>query len=60
MAFVTIDKPGGPLNIMMKEKTSLTKEEKIALEGWPKLGPDTKAQIRVKESKEFKVGSALY
>lgn len=48
------DKPGGPLNISMKEKKTLTKEEKIALEGWPKLGPDTRAQIRVKESKEFK------
>ncbi|CAG7834155.1 unnamed protein product [Allacma fusca] len=47
-------KPGGPLNISMKEKQSLSKEEKIALEGWPKLGPDTRAQIRVKESKEFK------
>ena len=25
------------------------------MEGWPKLGKDCRAEIRVKESKEFKV-----
>jgi len=36
-------------------KAEMTKAEIIALEGWPKLGPDNRAQIRIKESKEFKV-----
>ncbi|CAG7823722.1 unnamed protein product [Allacma fusca] len=48
------DKPGGPLNIAMKNKDTLSKDEIIALEGWPKLGPRGRTQIRIRESKEFK------
>ena len=33
----------------------LTEEQKIALLGRPRLGDVTKIQIRIKESKEFKV-----
>jgi hypothetical protein len=33
-----------------------TEEDKMALLGRPRLGDITRAQIRVKESKEFKVG----
>jgi hypothetical protein len=33
----------------------LTEEEKIALLGRPRLGDVTKIQIRIRESKEFKV-----
>jgi hypothetical protein len=43
------------LTLANKKKSELTKAEKIALEGWPKLGSDPRAQIRIKESKEFKV-----
>ena len=38
-----------------KDPESLTEEEKIALLGRPCLGSNTKIQIRIKESKEFKV-----
>ena len=31
-------------------------EEKVAMLGRPKLGETTRCQIRIKESKEFKVG----
>ncbi|CAG7822333.1 unnamed protein product [Allacma fusca] len=48
------DKPGGALSIATKKRDSLSKDEKIALEGWPKLGPDCRTQIRIRESKEFK------
>jgi len=37
-----------------KDPESLTEEEKIALLGRPCLGSNTKIQIRIKESKEFK------
>lgn len=37
-----------------KDPESLTEEEKIALLGRPCLGTNTKIQIRIKESKEFK------
>merc|ERR1719229_536245 len=37
-----------------KKPESLTEEEKIALLGRPCLGQNTKLQIRIKESKEFK------
>ena len=33
----------------------LSEEQKVALLGRPKLGENTRLQIRVKESKEFKV-----
>lgn len=39
-----------------KKPEDLTEEEKIALLGRPCLGQNTKLQIRIKESKEFKVG----
>lgn len=38
-----------------KKPEELTEEDKMALLGKPKLGEVTRAQIRVKESKEFKV-----
>ena len=38
-----------------KDPESLTEEEKIALLGRPRLGDVTKIQIRIRESKEFKV-----
>lgn len=37
----------------------LTEVEKVALLGRPRLGDVTKVQIRIKESKEFKVGLAM-
>ena len=43
-----------------KKPEELTEEEKIALLGRPRLGDVTKIQIRIKESKEFKVISTLY
>ena len=39
-----------------KDPETLTEEEKIALLGRPVLGDVTKIQIRIRESKEFKVG----
>ena len=38
-----------------KAPEDLTEEEKIALLGRPCLGNNTKLQIRIRESKEFKV-----
>ena len=38
-----------------KDPETLTEEEKIALLGRPVLGDVTKIQIRIRESKEFKV-----
>jgi solute carrier family 8 (sodium/calcium exchanger) len=38
-----------------KRKEDLTEEDQMALLGRPRLGDITRAQIRVKESKEFKV-----
>jgi len=38
-----------------KKPDELTEEDKMALLGKPKLGDVTRAQIRIKESKEFKV-----
>ena len=43
-----------------KKPEELTEEEKIALLGRPRLGDVTKIQIRIKESKEFKVISTLF
>nr|KAF7439036.1 hypothetical protein H0235_001427 [Vespula pensylvanica] len=38
----------------LKQPEERTEEEKMALLGKPKLGEVSKAQIRIKESKEFK------
>jgi hypothetical protein len=38
-----------------KDPETLTEDEKVALLGRPRLGDITKIQIRIKESKEFKV-----
>lgn len=43
-----------------KRREDLTEEEKLALLGRPRLGDITRAQIRVKESKEFKVRFKIY
>ncbi|KAK9711829.1 hypothetical protein QE152_g25237 [Popillia japonica] len=40
-----------------KEPDERTEEEKVALLGKPRLGDIVRAQIRIKESKEFKVSS---
>jgi len=53
------DDEGLPLALAAKNKKDLTDEEKIAMEGWPKLGNDCRAQLRVKESKEFKVSKYM-
>jgi len=42
-----------------KDPDTLTEEEKVALLGRPRLGDVTKIQIRIKESKEFKVTNFL-
>jgi len=46
--------PGGTLDFQDKNLNDLSEEEKIALLGKPKLGESTRAQVRIKESKEFK------
>lgn len=38
-----------------KRPEDRTKEEKVAILGRPRLGDLNRAQIRIKESKEFKV-----
>ena len=38
-----------------KDPETLTEEEKVAMLGRPRLGDITKIQIRIRESKEFKV-----
>lgn len=40
-------------------RPSLTEEQKVAMLGRPRLGETTRLQIRVKESKEFKVSPAV-
>ncbi len=40
-----------------KDPETLTEVEKIALLGRPRLGDITKVQIRIRESKEFKVSA---
>ncbi|XP_037069863.1 sodium/calcium exchanger 3-like isoform X1 [Pollicipes pollicipes] len=45
---------GATLDFQDKNLNDLSEEEKIALLGKPKLGDSTRAQIRIKESKEFK------
>ena len=40
-----------------KDPEELTEVEKIAMLGRPKLGDITKIEIRIKESKEFKVNT---
>lgn len=42
-----------------KRPEDRTEEDKMALLGRPRLGDITRAQVRVKESKEFKVGISL-
>jgi hypothetical protein len=45
--------------LLSKDKKQLNEDEKIAIEGLPKLGSDDRTQVRVKESKEFKVNGKL-
>lgn len=42
-------------NTSGRQPNSLSFDEKVALLGKPKLGEITRSQIRIKESKEFKV-----
>jgi len=44
----------GGFEFEAKPGDDMTEDEKIALLGKPKLGPATRAQIRVKENKEYK------
>jgi len=48
------DTAGPTLDLLDKDKSELSEEERIALLGNPKLGENWRAQIRIKESKEFK------
>ena len=57
--FVDLEIKGKAFALAKKDKKDLNRAEKIALEGWPKLGNDTRSQIRVKESKEFKVSQFI-
>ena len=41
--------------ITASPKSNLSFKEKVALQGKPRLGEIRKVQIRIKESKEFKV-----
>lgn len=43
-----------------KKPEDLTEEDKMALLGRPRCGESVKAQLRIKESKEFKVRSWFY
>ncbi|XP_021947335.1 sodium/calcium exchanger 3 isoform X1 [Folsomia candida] len=49
-----IEDEGAAMALLTKDRSQLDEDEKIAIEGLPKLGSDIRAQIRVKESKEFK------
>lgn len=42
-----------------KAPEDLTDKDKMALLGRPKMGDITRAQLRIKESKEFKVSSRI-
>lgn len=42
-----------------KSPEELTDKDKMALLGRPKMGDITRAQLRIKESKEFKVSSNI-
>lgn len=48
-----------PNNINHKHEEDLTTEEKVALEGKPRLGTIPRVQINIRESDEFKVGLKL-
>ncbi|KAF2355998.1 Sodium/calcium exchanger membrane region [Trinorchestia longiramus] len=54
--YVDIGEPQslGGFGFEPKENDEMTEDEKIALLGKPKLGNNTRAQIRVKENKEYK------
>jgi solute carrier family 8 (sodium/calcium exchanger) len=43
-----------------KQPEKRTEEEKVALLGKPKAGDVMRAQLRIKESKEFKVRDPLF
>lgn len=53
--FMFIDDAGLAAEAELKRPEDLTPDEKVALLGKPRLGEITRVQIRVKESKEFKV-----
>lgn len=52
--FVFLAEAGLAAAAEMKQPDERTEEEKMALLGRPKLGDISRAQIRIKESKEFK------
>lgn len=53
------DEAGRAAEAEQKKADDLTEDDKIALLGKPKLGDVIRAQIRIKESKEFKVSLYL-
>ncbi|KAL2718416.1 sodium/calcium exchanger 1 isoform X1, partial [Vespula squamosa] len=52
--FLILAEAGMAVAAELKQPEERTEEEKMALLGKPKLGEVSKAQIRIKESKEFK------
>ena len=49
------DTPTSPEGLTNRPAEVLSYDQKVSLLGRPKLGESTRLQIRVKESKEFKV-----
>lgn len=53
--YTTTDTPTSPDGLTNRPAEVLSYDQKVSLLGRPKLGENTRLQIRVKESKEFKV-----
>ena len=53
------DTPTSPEGLTNRPAEVLSYDQKVSLLGRPKLGESTRLQIRVKESKEFKVCLSL-
>lgn len=55
-----LDTPTSPEGLTNRPAEVLSYDQKVSLLGRPKLGESTRLQIRVKESKEFKVCPSLF
>jgi hypothetical protein len=53
--YTNADTPTSPDGLTNRPAEGLSYDQKVSLLGRPKLGENTRLQIRVKESKEFKV-----
>jgi hypothetical protein len=53
--YTNTDTPTSPDGLTNRPAEVLSYDQKVSLLGRPKLGENTRLQIRVKESKEFKV-----